>query len=130
MPKFTFAKLVRDKIVEQQLASGAKPTYRQLDAEEHKQELIKKIIEEAKEVVDASPADIAAELADVQQALDDLKELCGASDEAVAQAQTAKNEKAGAFKKGLYIESVEVDEHDKWAAYYRKNADRYPEIKE
>lgn len=50
MPKFKFAKLVRDKIVEHQIASGATPTYRQLSPDEHKNELIKKIIEESQEI--------------------------------------------------------------------------------
>lgn len=128
MPKFKFSKLVRDEIVDHQIASGAKPFYRQLDIEEHKQELVNKIIEEAKEITQAAPHEIAAEIADVQQAIDDLKELYSLSNGDVSQAQTAKNEKNGAFKKGHYIDYVEVNDGDQWIDYYRKNADRYPEI--
>lgn len=129
MPKFAFSKLVRDKIVEHQLASGAKPVYRQLDPGEHITELINKIIEETREIAAADPEDIAAEIADVQQALDDLKEKYGVTDTDVAAAQKTKNDKNGAFKKGLFIDYVELDENDPWVAYYRQNADRYPEIK-
>jgi hypothetical protein len=68
------------------------------------------------------------EIADVQQALDDLKEKCGLTSEDIAKAQAQKNEKNGAFKKGLYVDYVEVDSDSEWAAYYRDNADRYPEI--
>jgi hypothetical protein len=68
------------------------------------------------------------EIADVQQALDDLKEQYGLTSEDVAKAQVAKNKKNGAFKKGLYVDYVEVDNDSKWATYYRNNADRYPEI--
>lgn len=128
MPIFKFYKLVRDRIVEQQIASGAKPTFYQLASEEHKRRLVDKIIEEAKELTEADPNDVVAELADVQQAIDDLRGLYGVTGEAVRQAQAAKNERNGAFKKGLFVESVEVKEDNPWIEYYRKNADRYPEI--
>ncbi len=99
MLKFRFGKLVRDKIVEHQLASGARPKYRQLNAEEHKQELVNKIVEEAQEIISAPKNEIAAEIADVQQALDDLKEKFGITDMNVTKAQQSKNDKNGSFKK-------------------------------
>jgi predicted house-cleaning noncanonical NTP pyrophosphatase (MazG superfamily) len=128
MLKFKFEKLVRDKIAEQQITAGSKPNLRTLDREEHKKELVKKIFEEAGEILTAHPEDTAGEIADVQQVLDDLKVLLGISDEEVAKAQEAKNKKNGSFKEGIYIESVEVNENDQWVAYYRKNSERYPEI--
>lgn len=128
MPKFKFDKLVRDKIVERQIASGAVPAHRQLNRQEHKNALIDKIIEESQEITRARPEEIAMEIADVQQALDDLKEIYDLTSEDVAQAQAEKNEKNGAFKKGIYIDYVDVNSDSDWAAYYRKNADRYPEI--
>lgn len=87
-----------------------------------------KIIEEAQEIAEASQDEAAAEIADVQQAVDDLKVLYGVTDTDVAQAQRIKNEKNGPFEKGIFVEYVEVAEDDKWVPYYRKNADRYPEI--
>ena len=66
--------------MDKQIAAGAKPVYRQLSATEHKQELVHKIIEEAKEITQANPEEIAAEIADVQQALDDLRELYALKD--------------------------------------------------
>jgi len=128
MPLFVFSKLVRDKIVDHQIASGAKPIFRRLDSSRHKEELVNKIIEEAREVVGAPEADIASEIADVQQALDDLRELYGIPQAEVTRQQKKKNDKNGAFKKGYYIDTVETDEGNDWTAYYRKNADRYPEI--
>lgn len=128
MPTFQFAKLVRDNIVDKQIASGATPHYRVLTDDEHKAALVAKIAEEAAEIADAAPDEVAAEIADVQQAIDDLKEKYGLTDADITQAQAAKTDKNGAFKKGLYVESVEVAEGDEWAAYYRANADRYPEI--
>lgn len=129
MLRFQFNKLVRDKIVDHQIASGAKPTYHMLDSEGHKRELVNKIVEEAWEITQAPPDEVAAEIADVQQAIDDLKEPYHVSNADVAKAQAEKNEKNGAFKKGVYIDHVAVNEDDKWVAYYRKNADRYLETK-
>ena len=128
MPRFKFNKLVRDKIVEHQLATGAKPHYHQLDDKRHKEALVSKIVEEAQEILRAGQADIAGEIADVQQAIDDLKEKFGLSSATIAEAQKTKNNKNGSFKKGIYIDDVELVENDVWATYYRKNADRYPEI--
>ncbi len=129
MLKFKFGKLVRDKIVDHQIASGGRPTYHTLNTEQHKQELVNKIIEEAQEITRASADEVTAEIADVQQAIDDLKGLYHVNNTDVAEAQVVKNEKNGDFKKCLFVDYVEVDENDKWVAYYRKNADRYPEIK-
>ncbi|HUB93179.1 MAG TPA: nucleoside triphosphate pyrophosphohydrolase [Verrucomicrobiae bacterium] len=128
MLKFRFNKLVRDKIVEQQIASGAKPKYRILDHDEHVKFLVDKIIEESKEIVDASKEEMAGEIADVQQAIDDLIEKLGLTRDAVVRAQHKKNVKAGAFARGFYVDHVEVMDDNEWVAYYRKNPDRYPEI--
>jgi predicted house-cleaning noncanonical NTP pyrophosphatase (MazG superfamily) len=129
MPTFKFNKLVRDKIVEHQIASGAQPHYRQLDASQHRKELVKKIIEEAQEILSAAQEEVAAEIADVRQAIDDLTEAYSLSDATIRAIQQAKRDKNGPFKKGIFIESVDVDEHDEWVSYYRKHPDRYPEIK-
>ncbi len=129
MPKFKFSKLVRDKIVDHHIASGANLIFRQLNAEEHKRELINKIIEEAKEINQAAPNELTAEIADVQQAIDDLMELCGLDREDISRAQAAKNERDGSFKKGFHVDYTELKDNDPWVNYYRKNADRYPEIR-
>ncbi|HEY6737198.1 MAG TPA: hypothetical protein VI322_05790 [Candidatus Saccharimonadia bacterium] len=133
MPTFRFNKLVRDKIVDQQLATGAKPAYRSLGPDDHKLALIDKLIEEATEeeateVKRAAAHEIIAEIADLQQVVDDLRSVCQVTAEQVAEAQAVKNDKAGAFMKGLYVESVEVADDSRWTQYYRDNADRYPEV--
>lgn len=115
--------------MDHQVASGAKPRFRRLNPDEHKRELVNKIIEEAREITQADPDDVVSEIADVQQAIDDLKELCGLKNEDITRAQHIKNKKSGAFKKGLFVNYVEVSEDDPWTDYYRRNSDRYPEIK-
>ena len=98
MPVFRFHKLVRNKIIQHQITSGANPTYRTLSKSEHQEALVAKIIEEAKEITSANSDAVASEIADVQQAIDDL---------------TALHE--------LTIDDIH-------AAKQRKNADRYPEL--
>lgn len=128
MPTFRFAKLVRDKIVDQQLASGVRPKYRQLEQDEHRRALIDKLIEEAGEIQQAAPDELVSEMADLQQVLDDLRTICGITAEQIAQAQARKGQQAGMFLKGVYIESVSADEANRWTAYFRQHADRYPEV--
>lgn len=130
MPRFKFNKLVRDKIVEHQLKSGAKPKFRHLSKDEHKNQLIQKLIEEAREVLDAEEKDIASEIADVKQALDDLIEQYNLSETDIKSHQDNKREKNGAFKKGIFVDYVDLEEDDPFTDYYRKNSDRYPEMTE
>lgn len=128
MLKFKFDKLVRDKIVEKQIASGAKSHYRKLSPPEHKKELVKKIIEEVKEITYSAEEELAGEIADVQQAIDDLTEKYGLTREDVSKAQQLKSNDNGAFKAGYFVDYVEVTEDNPWVDYYRKNSDRYPEV--
>jgi len=129
MLRFALNKLIRDKIVDQQLAEGSKPKYRVLSRKEHLQELIKKLPEEGGEITSATPEKVASEIADVQQVLDDIMALLGISPEEVRREQARKNQKFGAFKKGIFIEHIDIDESIPWVAHYRDNPDRYPEIK-
>ena len=128
MPRFKLNKLVRDRIVEHQLKAGEKPRYRQLSKIEHREALINKIIEEIKELVDASAEDVAAEIADVQQALDDLIEQFNVDPKTVRIHQARKTKENGAFKKGIYVEYVDLDEKDPFTKYYRKDPERFPEL--
>lgn len=128
MPRFTFNKLVRDKIASQQLAGGATPSYRHLDAKEHASALIAKLHEESDELATASPDELAEEIADVQQVLDNLRELHNIPPATVAAIQAKKLQAKGGFADGVFIESVETAEDDHWTAYYRAHPDRYPEL--
>lgn len=130
MPRFIFNKLVRDKIVSQQIAGGAEPSYRRLDTEEHASALITKLHEEADELASAAPEDLAGEIADIQQVLDDLCHLHGIPQATVAAIQAKKLHARGGFADGIFIESVETAEDDQWTAYYRKHPERYPELQD
>jgi predicted house-cleaning noncanonical NTP pyrophosphatase (MazG superfamily) len=128
MAKFRLDKLVRDKIVEYQLSVGQKPTYSTLSHIEHIKALANKIAEEASELAKAPAEKLASEIADVEQALDDLKKISGIKPSVITAAKTEKRRKNGAFKKGLYIETLELDEDDPWTAYYRSEPDRFEEL--
>jgi predicted house-cleaning noncanonical NTP pyrophosphatase (MazG superfamily) len=99
-----------------------------LTDEEHKSELVNKIIEEANEINQATSDNIAEEIADVQQAIDDLKDKYSLSDLDIQKAKATKRKKSGSFAKGIYIDHVTLAENDQWTKYFRKNSDRYPEI--
>lgn len=129
MPKFKLHKLVRDKIVDDQIALGQTPHYRTLSPEEHRKALIDKIIEEITELRKAAPEDAAKEIADVQQAVDDLIELSGITKAEVRGVQQKKAGKSGAFKKGIFVDSLETAEEDPWTEYYRGDPERFPETK-
>ena len=128
MPTFRFDKLVRDRIVELQQTDGYESKYRKLNRDEHIAELIKKLSEEVSELEGASPDKLAAELADVQQVLDDLAALLGVAKEEISAAQEKRLRKAGGFSEGLYVETLTMSDDAEWLEYYRENADRYPEV--
>lgn len=128
MAKFRLNKLVRDKIVEDQLARGQKPKYHTLSRDEHIKALALKIAEEATELAKVPKEKLAGEIADVEQALDDLKTLSGVVPEAIEKAKTEKAQKNGAFKKGIFIDTLELQEDDPWNDYYRAEPDRFAEI--
>lgn len=128
MPRFVFNKLVRDGIVADQLEQGATPEYHTLRPDEHRTALIHKLVEEALELLAASEEDATKELADIKQVYDDLKKLLDIPDTAIEAAQRQRFDQMGGFEKGIFIDSLETPDDYPWNDYYRKNADRYPEI--
>lgn len=119
---FELNKLVRDDIVRQHTEQGAEVQHRRLSKEEKIKALVAKIIEEISEGTDLG------ELADVQEALDQLIKDQGFRKEQVAAAQDEKRAKNGGFENGDFIgtETWPADHH--WAKYYAKEPYRFPEI--
>lgn len=128
MVVFALQKLVRDKLVEIYIGLGQKPRHHFLGKDDHKMHLAHKIVEEAKELSNASTDKMAEEIADVRQALDDLQYLYGISDTELARVMKAKKAKKGGFRKGLFIDRLELEDGDPWIEYYRKEPERFPEI--
>jgi predicted house-cleaning noncanonical NTP pyrophosphatase (MazG superfamily) len=128
MPKFRLNKLVRDKLKDEYDHDEQKAIYRKLSVSDHKKELINKIVEEAHEIrVDGQKNDIMSEVADIQQALDDLIKLCGFTKDQIEYAKQAKFDRKGGFASGIFVETLELTDDDKWVNYYRKHPDIFPE---
>lgn len=131
MPKFIFNKLVRDKLRDEYKRMGQVATYRKLSKTEHIEQIKLKVIEEVSEIpVDGPIDDIVGEIADVQQAIDDLKVVHGVSDEQISEAQRKKFDKKGGFSGATFVETVEIKDDDPWIGYYRENPEKFVEVTE
>lgn len=131
MPTFKLNKLIRDKLPMFYESIGQKANLRILARDEHTQALLDKIVEEVNEIPETNltKKKLIEEIADIQQAIDDLKKLHGVSPQEVTKVQKAKDEYKGGFGKGIYIETLELKENDTWIDYYRAEPDRFPEVK-
>lgn len=129
MPKFRLNKLVRDGFEEEYRKSDQKAVYIKLSPECHKARLVSKIVEEALEIkVESSAEEVTKEIADIEQAIEDLRDLYGVSEDSIKKAKQRRYEKMGGFKKGLFVDTLELKDDDKWVKYYRKEPDIFTEI--
>ena len=129
MQKFKVAKLVRDKIAQRMIADE-NASYKVLNDEEYITELKKKVLEEAKELLPKkNKSDILKELADIQEIIDLIIKALKSSKRELKLRQKGENKKSGAFKKRLFIETIELKYDHPWLDYYLKNPEKYPKIK-
>lgn len=99
-------KLVRDKIPEIIEANGETPITRVLGDEEYEDELRKKSLEEANELVAArTREERVEELADLKQTVVDLEELYGTGE--VEAARLKKLQERGGFAARIFLERTE-----------------------
>lgn len=120
---FRLNKLVRDKIVPDHIQNGAKVVHHKLSKEDKIKALAQKIIEEISEGTDL------AELADVQEAIDQIAKDQGFTKEQIAEAQETKRTKNGGFNNGDFIDTETWPADHKWSDYYAADPARFPEIK-
>ena len=100
-------KLVRDKIPEIIEDSGKEPIIRVLDDTEYKEELLKKLYEEYREVIESKiKEETLEECSDVLEVLIALLEYNGYTLEDLLKCRDEKKEKRGAFQKRLYLVKV------------------------
>jgi len=102
----THNKLVRDKIPEIIKDNGDIPYTRTLRGEAYKAALKDKLIEEAREVVEADNEKLIDELADVQEVIQALISECNFDTQAVNEMQKRKREDRGGFTDGIFLEST------------------------
>ena len=128
MRKFTFNKIVRNRIPEAMRQGGTEIVDKQLTDEDTYQPLLDKLIEEAQEAKAATGADRADELADVRAVLQGIIAYSGVTHQEIATAEQAKATKYGDYTPAPYIASVAVTENDPWLQHYLESPDKYPEI--
>jgi len=105
--KYTYNKLVRDKIPEEiNKKEDRKANYKILNDEEYLQELDKKLFEEAHEFVEEHSIGELADLIEVIVAIMEAKEI---SMDELEKAREMKKNKKGAFKDKVYLIDVEEE---------------------
>lgn len=129
MKRFGFNKLVRDKIVPNMIAQGRSPDYKILSDEEYVQELKKKIVEEASEVVVSDREHLPREVADIQEIIDILLGVLKINKRQLKNIGSKRVKEAGSFKKRYFVKTVGAQEGSEWLEYFLSHPDRYPEVK-
>lgn len=127
MRTFKLDKLVRDKIVEIMEGLGQTVEYRTLSDAEYLDELKRKLVEEATEI-DLRSEDALKELTDLQEVIDAAVVAIGSAKEDQLVLQHQRAAERGAFNDKLYVDTVSTEDDDKWAEYYAKEPERFPEI--
>ena len=103
-----YNKLIRDKIDRVMMEKGVKYSVRTLEGEEYCSALRAKIVEEAKELMDAKTTeDIISELADVSAVIDATREAYDISVERLEHEKKKKEELRGGFRRRLFLEWTE-----------------------
>ena len=127
MRSFLLRKLVRDKVFTSMQELGQKVTYRQLDDIEFVHELKRKLLEEANEF---NPTDDKAskELADLLEVIETLGNQLGTDFENLRQLQLKIREERGGFQDRIFVERLDLQDHDPWVDYYTKEPGRFKEV--
>ena len=108
--RYTYNKLVRDKIPEQiDKEKGRKSYYRILNDKEYLEELNKKVLEEANEFIEENSIE---ELADLMEVINYIMQLKKYKMEDVKVAMKVKEEKKGAFNNKIFLEYVDEEERN------------------
>jgi len=133
--KFAYGKsgkLVRSKCVEILLRDDptSQAKYHYLSKDELKSHLLKKLEEEAFEVVLAeSREELVSELADVFEVIESICRVNNICREEIEVARANKLEKRGSFDDGLFIEWIEITSGTRLYNYCLAHQDKYPEVK-
>lgn len=105
--RMRYDRLVRDRIPEIIRQKGLLCESVEMEEQEYHERLREKIIEEAHEVVSASPTDLVEELGDLYETIESLMAIHQINPDTVADAQAQKRQERGGFRgrvKLLWIE--------------------------
>ena len=130
MIKFICNKLARDKTIEGMAKSAIQTSYKQLQNKELLEELRKKLLEESLEVAEATErTQVVDELADVFEVIDALRAMYRITAAEVSAAKRRIYRKRGGFKKGIFLEAIEMSESNPCVQHFRASPDRYLEVR-
>lgn len=127
MRKFRLNKLVRDGIPRDMGETGQGPKVRTLSRQEFLKALRDKFYEELGEFDPKAP-NAAKELADL---LEIVEAFCHELDIEFAdlrKLQKKRRNERGGFGKRQFVETVSMEDDNKWAQYYGSEPERFPEI--
>lgn len=102
----TYNKLVRDKIIEKIESNGGTAKYHIATDDEFESKLKEKLVEEAKELLEASEENIRNELADTLKVIEEIKKLYNISNEEISEIIKKKDEKTGGFDKRIILDEA------------------------
>lgn len=129
--KFSYAKLVRDKIPAMIQGDGGKVRLKILTAAAYIKELKRKLLEEVRELSAVkSKSDLLKELADVQEVIDHLLTAHNWSKTDLRRQQLSKRAKVGAFKNKLYIDYIQAGPNfdNYWLKYHLRDRQKFPRL--
>ena len=130
MHQFRYNKLVRDRVLKYLLAEGGKVNFKILEGPALVKALRAKLLEEAEELAkETDPGKIVYEIADVLEVIECLQENLGIDSQKVLQVKQEKASKLGSFKKGHFVDSVEIERDHLSFSYYFDRSEKYPEIR-
>jgi predicted house-cleaning noncanonical NTP pyrophosphatase (MazG superfamily) len=129
MHRFKVDKLIRDKLPAIMRESGITVFERIMKKEEYIKRLNDKLLEEAKEVINAThPKQIREELADLLEVIRAIACINEIEFTDVLQAADRKRSEKGGFEKRIYNAFVEIESGHPSISYYRDRPDQYEEI--
>ncbi len=120
MKKIYYNKLIRDRIPEKITRNGGAYEVEKLGQKEFERELLKKVGEEATGLLHAkTKEELASELADIIDVIEEVKKVKGISRAKIESARKKAYDLKGGFKKKLFL---------LWSSDtgYRTNERRYP----
>lgn len=124
--RFKVGKLIRDRLPAMMRAQGLAVFERRLDDGEFLDALKDKLLEEAAEVREASPAEIAGELADVLEVARALADAHAIAWDEVEAKRLAKRAERGGFDERVFNAAVEAQDGLPAAEYYLARPRQYP----
>ncbi|MBA3047867.1 nucleoside triphosphate pyrophosphohydrolase [Patescibacteria group bacterium] len=110
--KKNYNKLVRDNIPEIIKADNCRPNIRKLGKQEYLKELMKKLKEEAEELINAkdNEKELAKEISDVYEVIDAIIDYYNLDKDKISEFKKERKEKRGGFEKRIFLESIVNDE--------------------